>query len=109
MVYPTVPSTPTISCLFKGFYRFCVPVSLNAAMAEYTANIQETIDSMDFLARAITDVWWCRYLITGSSIIAIIIGFIWMVVIKSCAYCIVWTAIVLFLLALVGLTYLLYD
>ena len=41
-------------------------------------------------------------LIIGSSLVAVFIGLIWMIVIKMCGCVITWTAILLFLLSLLG-------
>jgi hypothetical protein len=48
-------------------------------------------------------------MIAGSALVALVVGLIWMGIMKCSASCITWTFILLTLCLLVGLTYLSYD
>ncbi len=78
-------------------------------MRKYTASVTALMESMNVLANIVADINYCTVLITSSSIIAIVIGLIWMIIIKMCGCVITWTAILLFLISLAGLGFLLGD
>ncbi len=86
---------------------FCVPEMLNEQMRKYTASVTSLLESVNVLAQIITDIQFCQNLIISSSIIAIGVGLIWMIIIKMCGCIITWTAILLFLISLLGVASLL--
>ncbi len=81
---------------------FCVPEMLNEQMRKFTSSVTALLESVNVLAQIISDIQYCQMLIISSSIIAIVIGLIWMIVIKMCGCVITWTAILLFLISMAG-------
>ena len=64
---------------------------------------------MDTITYVIEDVQTAKYFIISSAFLALMIGFVWMVVLKLCMSLLVWTAIFLVYVILTALTYLVYD
>lgn len=60
------------------------------------------------LAEAVKDIQTTYVVIVCSCLIAMVLGMFWMVIMKMCAACITWCAIIILELSLIGLTYYLY-
>ena len=88
-----------------GFYRFCIPESLNATMSSFYSSIEGYIEKLDFLNNMVDDLDVCKVFVICSALIALFLGMVWMVVMKMCAGCITWTAIGGIVAACCGLTY----
>lgn len=99
MIYNTKPA----------FGRFCVPAALNEKFAEYTKAIEGYLEKLDTLSAAMKDIETTRNFILGSAILAMLLGFVWMIVMKMCAGCITWTAVLILLVSMFGISKFLYD
>lgn len=67
------------------------------------------LEDMDSMTEMAEDVKVAQGFIFAAGFIAMFFGFIWMVVMKACAGPITWTAIIIFLLSLFGITYYTYE
>lgn len=94
MIYPTVPK----------FYRFCMPDpdSLSAIFGTAIKTVNDKMTNLDQLNEGIEDIKTCWKVIVGSFGIALVIGFVWMIVMKMCAAIITW-AIIFAFIGLLGL------
>lgn len=101
MVYPTYE--------FLGSICFPVSGSALAVMKDITKGLGSTVESLGVLSKFMADVDQTKYYILASALVAMIFGMVWMIVMKLFAPCITWSAIILLLLSLCGLTYYLYD
>jgi len=93
------------------FGKICTPSSSSVAgiMTSLNSNMGTILENLDVVNQAITDIDTTRYLILATAGIALVIGMLWMVIMKMCAACITWTALILLVLSSCGLTYFLYD
>ena len=92
-----------------GFYRFCIPAQINETLTKYYQSVSGYMASLNVLTEAVEDVRKTTVFILCSALIAMAIGFIWMIVMKTCAACLTWTTIILFVLSCFGMTYYLYT
>ncbi len=71
--------------------------------------MQGYMENLNVLTQGVEDVQEAKYYILISGLIAMAIGFIWMIIMKTCASCLTWTTIILFTISLFAITYYLYD
>lgn len=67
------------------------------------------MSQLDFLNNLVDDLDITRTFVMASGLIALFLGFVWMVVMKMCAGFITWTAIAGILASCVGLSYYTYG
>lgn len=65
--------------------------------------------SIDTWTYVINDIEITRYFIISSAFLALVMGFVWMVVMKTCVGFLTWLAILLVYVSLTAITYFVYD
>ncbi len=82
---------------------------MNETLSKYYASISGYMEKLNALTEATEDVNQAKFYVLISALIAMTIGFIWMIIMKTCAGPLTWTTIVLFTVACFLITYYLYD
>ena len=72
-----------------------MPTQLNETLDAYYSKVAVYIESLDLVQNAVSDIILTYPLIIGSAGIALVISFVWMVVMKCCAACITWSLIMI--------------
>jgi hypothetical protein len=101
LIYPTYT--------FLGSICAPSPSSAIAVMKDLSAGLGGYLENLGVLSKFMADVDETRFYIMASALVAMIIGMVWMVVMKLFAPCITWSAILLLVVSMAGLTYYLYD
>ena len=86
-----------------------MPDAVDNLTSQYYSQVAVYLDSMDSLSEITDAVDSTRGFILMSGVVALIFGFLWMVIMRSCAGPITWTAIILFIACCFGLSYYTYT
>ena len=89
-----------------------MPMIRSGDSGSFTDTLKDNLNSvidLGFVATLVADSQTAQWFILSSCFIALFLGFFFMVIMKACAACITWTAIILIEVLCAALTYYMYD